>query len=411
MAQVLQSTLSSFQNLLSWTNNPCTESTSSTSPQQIKLPDLIAAFPDAARGFRINSLCKEISDASDEWAVEVIGKSDTRVKKATSVNNSRVVLPEQHSGATNAEGSQDETLDLKMGLLASMCFPFVDRTQLRICSDLVVWIGLLEHHLACCTLEAALDCIHQCRILAENEPGFSDIIDTGLPKGLQSILKRLERSPQSNYVYDRVRLAVHAYLKRLALQLSEPTRAILQNLKSYVAEQRIAGWHTLLFILIEFAHGLEKLQSVLQNNAAVRSVGDAAADAIVYALDIFACVGVFGQAGAPILSNTNSVTILAHEQKVDLSRAIERVGSFCADRLREFSSFQTALLQESSKSGDLETEIYVRGLGHCIRGVLYWVFESERYFGRDGGYIRMTLVVERESSTRNDELEGGDLEE
>ena len=42
-----------------------------------------------------------------------------------------------------------------------------------------------------------------------------------------------------------------------------------------------------------------------------------------------------------------------------------------------------------------DVEIYVRALGDCVRGVIYWAYESEVFFGRDGA--QATLVVDPSS--------------
>lgn len=43
---------------------------------------------------------------------------------------------------------------------------------------------------------------------------------------------------------------------------------------------------------------------------------------------------------------------------------------------------------------DEDAAAYARGLARCIAGVLFWSFESERYFGHQGPAVRLHRTVE-----------------
>ena len=87
---------------------------------------------------------------------------------------------------------------------------------------------------------------------------------------------------------------------------------------------------------------------------------------------------------------------MAIDQHIGVDQAINRVGSLCSERLLAFSSIQDELSSYGGKAADAmsDTVTYVRGLGDCLRGVLHWALESDRYFSSDDTYIRRTLLVE-----------------
>ena len=43
---------------------------------------------------------------------------------------------------------------------------------------------------------------------------------------------------------------------------------------------------------------------------------------------------------------------------------------------------------------DEDAAAYVRGIARCVSGVLYWSFESERYFGMQGPAVKIHRTVE-----------------
>ena len=100
-----------------------------------------------------------------------------------------------------------------------------------------------------------------------------------------SILNRLEQSSDSINVYDRFRMAVLSYLQLLSDKVLGPLgKGSVHGLKSYVSQHREAGWHTPLFILVEYTYYLNSISDTSQNDAAIKKARDAAAESIVYAL-------------------------------------------------------------------------------------------------------------------------------
>ncbi|KAL5498614.1 hypothetical protein ACEPAH_1969 [Sanghuangporus vaninii] len=394
MTSILTGAIVSLRNVLSWVPH---SSDRRSPPYELQISpfDLLTSLPNSARDFRINPLCKVVSEASDAWATENIGLSPSRIKKAAIVKDARPSL---------GGDEENEMLDLKIGLLASMCFPKSDYNELRLCSDFLAWIWLLNHYLAGYNGEEGRSCVEENIRLTEDEPGCTEISGPGLIKGLQTILRRLERSPEAGYTYDRFRIAVQDYLQLL----SEKFRGLSgskfsQSTKDYVTQQRRRGWHAPLFILIEYAYGLRSLSEEPPRHsmkALMRNARDASAEVIVCALDIYACAGALGQNSLRNLPAHNIVKLLAGEQNSSILSAITRAKELCLDRLRSFSILQEQLLRESPESRlsnsnmftPTDVAIYARALGDCIQGVIYWSFESERFWGRNGSPA--TLIVD-----------------
>ncbi|KAL5476869.1 hypothetical protein ACEPAI_3055 [Sanghuangporus weigelae] len=394
MASILTDAIASLRNVLSWVPHSPDRGTPPHT-LQISPSDLLASLPNSARDFRINPLCKIVSEASDAWAAENIGLSPFRIKKADIVKDAR-------SGLEGDEES--ETLDLKIGLLASMCFPKSDYNQLRLCADFLTWIWLLDYCLASYDGEGGRNCVEENIRLTEDEPGCTGISDPGLTKGLQNILRRLEYSPEAGYAYDRFRIAVQGYLQLLLEQLGGLVGSkSSQSTKDCITRQRQRGWHAPLFILTEYAYGLRSFSEEPPRNyikVLMRDVRDAAAEIIVYALDIYACAGALSQNSPQNLPAHNVVKLLADEQNLSIPSAIIHAKELCSERLRSFSILQGQVLRESSEPQSrnsniytpTDVAIYARALGDCIQGVIYWSFESERFWGRNGS--QATLFID-----------------
>ena len=180
MAGPIKATLASLKNLLSQ-NQRSIEPDLSPTLQELKLPDLLATFPNAARDFRISSFCKEISEASDAWAEENIGLSASKLRPARPTNTAgRGTSVPSHNDLET-----DETLDLMTGLLASMCLPTAGRTQLRLCADYLAWAVLLQYQTQTIDTRSTGDYIQENISLVMMEPGSSKVAEQSFAGGLQ----------------------------------------------------------------------------------------------------------------------------------------------------------------------------------------------------------------------------------
>ena len=78
---------------------------------------------------------------------------------------------------------------------------------------------------------------------------------------------------------------------------------------------------------------------------------------------------------------------------IDLQSAINLVGQMCVQATERFISDKEQL---PSWGPDINSQVqtYIEGLQDWIIGTLTWSFETERYFGKVGGEVRKTRVVE-----------------
>ena len=119
--------------------------------------------------------------------------------------------------------------------------------------------------------------------------------------------------------------------------------------------------------------------------------------------DIYTCAGLLQQNNSLDLPRHNIVALIAQEQKLHILPALGKAKDLCSSRLRQFSTLQDSLLHESPSSATgrpnavSDITIYTNALGDCIRGIVHWACESERFFGKDGLYS--TLVVQPSGGT------------
>ncbi|KAH8116008.1 hypothetical protein DFH11DRAFT_1507125 [Phellopilus nigrolimitatus] len=393
--------LTSLCNAFSWTPYLSSE-LGSRVPRRVKLPDVLTALPDASSKFRVNALCKEVSNASDVWVYGELGLLSPELLSADTQSIANPEAPalfeELHTEGTRTLDHGDQKLDMKAGLLAAMCFPTADRSQLRLCTDFLNWMLLLEHRLAIVDFSTARGFLKEMNFCVTSNECCADTADSGFVRGLQSVLSRLKCSPEAPFIFDRFTEALQAYLSFLSQQILEYSeRRTPPNIKMCMSLKRERGWTVLLFLLIEYSQGLKLGQVTGREKTNLRPMRDAAADAIIYASDIYARTSQGDPSGRSFCYNI--VALLEHERSLDLQCAIDTAGELCTSRARDLASLESGVSVESvsspkSSRADTDIAVFARGLGDCVRGVLHWGFESERYFGRDGAYVRMTMAVE-----------------
>lgn len=86
------------------------------------------------------------------------------------------------------------------------------------------------------------------------------------------------------------------------------------------------------------------------------------------------------------------IDVIMHEQGLGLQHAVDVVGQFCKRAIDRFEH-DRACLPSWGPAIDADVRVYVDGLADWIVGSLHWSFETERYFGRDGGRVKATRRV------------------
>lgn len=164
----------SLRHALTWNPYFSERTTTNRVPRRLRLPDLFLPLQEhSERDFRVNSLCKATSEASDAWISAILplaGDSNSRTSRKLSTIIS------------------EENIDMKAGLLAALCFPAVDAVQLRLCADVLNWLFHLEYRLAALSNHAATVLLQN---LSQVINGRSDNIEGGFAEALQRYGKLL----------------------------------------------------------------------------------------------------------------------------------------------------------------------------------------------------------------------------
>ena len=87
------------------------------------------------------------------------------------------------------------------------------------------------------------------------------------------------------------------------------------------------------------------------------------------------------------------VCILMTHEELSLQAAVNRVGTLCKQTM---DSFLANLARVPYWDPDLDRDVwgYIQGLQNWIVGSLHWSFQTYRYFGPSGPYVKRALIVE-----------------
>lgn len=268
---------SGIRRALSW--NPYFSERSARSTRSLKLPDLFAPLGEGASSeFEINRHCKKVTDASEAWFRE------------------QCQLSAASTSSEKEETQVQDSIDLKAGLLAAICFPAVDFGQLRLCADFLNWMLHFEYQLAFLDTAAARKLVKESLQLSE-DPTSSAGEGTGraLKRSVSfsafplcsfdlilifsSILIRLQS--KTNF-FKRFSETLQAYVHVLDQQLQDRQQHVVPDIESYIALQREGGWPRLLFLLLECSQGLSTSEITWSKNRGLTQLTEAAADVLMY---------------------------------------------------------------------------------------------------------------------------------
>lgn len=88
----------------------------------------------------------------------------------------------------------------------------------------------------------------------------------------------------------------------------------------------------------------------------------------------------------------NMVSVAMHHYGLNLQDAVDHVAELCRKAIDDFC-LQRDNLPSWNPKVDREVGLYVDGLASWIVGILYWSFETERYFGKDAKTIKQSWIV------------------
>ena len=76
-----------------------------------------------------------------------------------------------------------------------------------------------------------------------------------------------------------------------------------------------------------------------------------------------------------------------HKHQAGVQEAIDIGGDLFKTKMERFYELYPQVPRFTGPV-DLDVQRLVDGMGHCLSGILYWTFESERYFGKRGVEIQ-----------------------
>ncbi|KAG2031011.1 terpenoid synthase [Suillus americanus] len=275
----------------------------------VQLPDLLSSCTPFE--LRVNRHCRSVSRASETWLCEV--------------------------------GLNLEWKGMKVGLLAALCYPGADLTQLRLAVD---FLSLLVY---------------------EQERGWE----------ISDRLSRVAyKSPAWYMRFHRSMRAYHDARRRLHSLDS----TCIPDLETYVDLRRNASGLRMVFHLIEYAGGLD-LPERASSHPVLKQLTDQACDLIAWSEDAISCAK-----GMTPSSRLNIVTVLMKDRNCSFGSALAYVGTLVKQSADAFLATEHQFAACAVMNDD--TRRYVRGLRDCIAGSVNWLYETERYLGTKGNEVR-----------------------
>lgn len=103
------------------------------------------------------------------------------------------------------------------------------------------------------------------------------------------------------------------------------------------------------------------------------------------------------------LDGSNLITLMMHNEGIELQTATNKIGERFAGLVNTFSEGKAHLpsfkLMPGGYDGiDEDVAKFVRSLEQWVVGNLYWSFETPRYFGPEREEIARSLIVEIRSA-------------
>ncbi|KAI9065747.1 terpenoid synthase [Trametes sanguinea] len=289
----------------------------------IRLPNF-PALCNAHFELRSNPHCRHVTLASEKWALSTPLFLDA---------DEEARLP----GA-------------RLGLLAALCFPTCDASQLLAITKFLIVI---------------LHWVDRPRSLYADEEMLDPIWTKYLrPTTRRDWQKRFQRH-------------LAAFRLKRALSAQDAAHGVVPDLESYIDLRRDASGVKMLLDMIVYAGGLHIPQYVYEHPA-LRRLREDAGNIIAWSTDVAA----FARRPHSI----NLISVLMHERRYTPQAASHCAGNLVKDIIANFLANEISL--PSFGDWDVDVRAYVRGLRDCIAGTLNWLYETERFFGETAEDVR-----------------------
>ncbi|KAI8977782.1 terpenoid synthase [Trametes punicea] len=282
----------------------------------IRIPNF-PALCNAHFELRSNPHCRHVTLASEKWALSTPLFLDA---------DEEARLP----GA-------------RLGLLAALCFPSCDASQLlAITKFLIVILHWTDRPRSLYADEEMLD------------PIWAKYFRPTTRRDWQ---KRFQRH-------------LAGFRLKRALTAQDAAQGVSPDLESYISLRRDACGVKMLLDMIIYAGDL-LVPQYIYDHPIIRRLRQDAADIIAWSTDVAA------YAQRP--HSGNLIAVIMNERRYTAQAAAHFAGNLVKDTITNFLINEASL--PSFGDWDCEVRAYVRGLRDCIVGTLNWLYETDRYFG------------------------------
>ncbi|KAI0703407.1 isoprenoid synthase domain-containing protein [Cytidiella melzeri] len=298
----------------------------------VQLPDLTKICGEHFE-LRVNQHCLAVGEESRRWV-------------------------EQHELLVGEE-TRAQLVATQLPLLAALCYPTCDMTQLRTSTDFltVLFYG----------------CYHPQMVNKEASGAAFD-----------SVLERLRRTTNMQ-CWARFQTAlegIQSAARTTVKQREKPNQAVqgrTMTVEGCLSLKRVSEIFNLAFCLNEYTEDL-KIPDVVLRGSPLRELKQNALDAIIWMKDIVS-YNIQQSRG----DMDNLVAVLMMQQQITLQAAVNQATASvrqCVQRFVELSE------SGALTSLDEDAKRYVQGLRDWIVGWAHWVYETEEYFLKDGEEVK-----------------------
>ncbi|KAJ7145758.1 isoprenoid synthase domain-containing protein, partial [Mycena epipterygia] len=280
---------------------------------------------------------------------------------------------------------QCESLNgLNPTLLAAVVYPDAGRPQLRVCSDFLAYLFLLDDlsdDLQTSDTASVADVVlnsfyHPHKFQSQNR----------LAEMSKDLMRRIQQT-SSDVVQRRFIETFDFWLQSVNEQARDRTSGTIPTLDDYITKRRDNSACKPCFVMIQYVSNLE-ISDEIMDHPVIRGMGEATNDLVAWSNDLFS-YSVEHAKG----DTHNMINILMHHNGLDLFAAAEVVAKMCREAIDRFMSLK-AELPSWDESTNRDVTKYVQGLADWIVGILHWSFATERYFGKAVKKVKATMVVE-----------------
>ncbi|KAL1943532.1 hypothetical protein VTO73DRAFT_3977 [Trametes versicolor] len=238
----------------------------------------------------------------------------------------------------------------RLGLLAALCFPTCDASQLFAITKFLI---VITHW------------VDRPRSLYADEEAFDPVWAKYFrPTTRREWQKRFQRH-------------LAAFRLGQALTAQDAAQGIVPDLESYIGLRRDACGVRMLLDLVLYAGGLN-VPPYVYEHPVLRRLRQDAADIIAWSTDVAA------YARRP--HSSNIIAVLMHERRYTAQAAAHFAGNLVKDTITNFVTNEMSLPAFGDRDADVRA--YVQGLRDCVVGTLHWLYETDRYFGETAEDVR-----------------------